>query len=66
MAYMEQANGIARSYAQVWLLFPFGLSPKLIYGNRTVSISDPERFGAWGTSREQCAYVRAFVQGKKQ
>jgi len=66
MPYLEQANGIVRSYAHVSLLFPFGLSPTLIFGNGTVPIVNPSRFGAWGTSREQCAYVRAFALGEEK
>ena len=65
MKYQELAHGVAytipRTNGDVTIVFPFGLAPQWLFGDTTVRIDDPERFGEWGTSEQRRKYVRTLA-----
>ncbi len=61
--FIQQANGHAYRLGSTTLLFPYGLGPACLIGDRWVTIDKPERFGAWGGPAARRAYIRRFVKG---
>lgn len=64
MKAFEQANGIAYVHRGEVILFPYGLAPEVLFGDRWVNVTAPERFGDWDSRADRRAWVRNFVEGE--
>ena len=61
MTAIEQSNGIAYAHNGTVILFPYGVEPRLVFGDNLVTFDRPERFGDWDTPRARRAFMRAFT-----
>ena len=58
---LEQANRPVYLSGYVAISFPYGLEPRLLFGDSVIVIDRPDRFGSWNTRKERWGFVDAFV-----
>ena len=62
VTYQPTVNGPAFSGDGTTIVFMYGTGPHLLWNGQLVTIDHPSRFGTWGNSMQQRAFVRAFVR----